>query len=255
MNDWSYFNSIRCINLYEREDRYRDCSELFRRLNIPVSFYRTNRPAEGGCFGCYHSHLACIRESYIKGDETCLIFEDDIVEGTISTETLQQVINFIQREDDWDIFHLGCHPLIHQRQKRINSHIMLGPCLNAHAYIINRSFMARMLEEEYVEGRNIDVVYSSLAKSYYLYPAMFYQGNYGSDCETSTQDTLLKREKLKFFEMYAYYIGWPWPIILALIIIIIITIIIIRPPHLLLWIVVAILILLLLLHCTHLWVS
>ena len=62
MSIWSYFDHITCINLYEREDRYKYCQALFKKLNIPVSFHRVHRHPKGGEAGCFQSHIDIIEE-------------------------------------------------------------------------------------------------------------------------------------------------------------------------------------------------
>ena len=70
-NPWMYFDSIRCINLRERKDRYEQASEVFKKLKIPVEWFLTDRHPNGGMQGCFESHLSCIKQAYESGAENC----------------------------------------------------------------------------------------------------------------------------------------------------------------------------------------
>jgi hypothetical protein len=107
-----YFDEIRCINLYSREDRYNHCKELFAKYNIPVNWYRTERHPTDPIRGCFESHVNCIKESYEKGHRNVLIFEDDIIiDDEKWEEGLSECINFMKTHS-YDVFFLGCFPTI-----------------------------------------------------------------------------------------------------------------------------------------------
>lgn len=157
MSGWDFFDSIRCINLYEREDRYQHCKQLFKRIGISVDFYRTERDPNGGHVGCYNSHIKCIKESYDKGDKTCLIFEDDVVDSdNINDDVLRDAINFMSINDNWDILYLGANPRGDVRHNTITEYIMKGSCTCTHAYIIHRRFMERIINIKY-DGTPINI--------------------------------------------------------------------------------------------------
>lgn len=225
MNIWNYFGSIRCINLYKQQQRYDNCKKLFNRLNVPVTFYRTTKHPISGRQGCYESHISCIRDSYKKGDDTCLIFEDDIITNDqFDYTSLNNAIDFMKQNKEWDIFYLGSRPIMSERHRKINHNIMHGKSLCTHAYIINRKYMEKILNYKY-NGKAIDSIYVDEANSYYLYPSLFYQGDYGSDISKSY--TKYYKLTTQLIEDYAYYIGEPIEFVISILIIILILFIII----------------------------
>lgn len=266
---WSSFDSIYCINLIDRDDRYTRCKSLFDQLQLPVTFFRTERHVNGGQEGCYESHVHCIRQAYESGADNCLIFEDDVIldpsmghnQGNVldtnieinnrsknsSTESvnpipknttsndslldltdlalrLEPVSKFMSNRDEWDLFYLGGGPCLYNYHKKINKSILRGPCYCCHAYVINRSFMARILRLSYnqqpIDKVYVDMVVKQQAQSFYLFPFIFYQGNFGSDIETSDAGgNTISSNKIGAY--YAYYVGQPWYIIFILWIVIV----------------------------------
>lgn len=212
-----------CINLKTRDDRYNHAKKVFDGLGIDVEFFRTDKHPNGGCEGCFNSHIECIKRAYDKGLERALIFEDDI-SLEVSQEKLntlmEKVERFITKNNDWDLFYLGGTYSFYHYYRRINENIISGPCICTHAYIINRRMMKRMLEYEY-DGRPIDVIYSSLkdTKSYSIRPFIFDQYGFSSDIETSDVPV----EKFKQFKRnYTYYIGTLWYVSVLILIVLVI---------------------------------
>ena len=159
--NWRFFDSIRCVNLYSRDDRYNQAQELFDQLGIEVDFYRTHKHPNGGVEGCYQSHMNCIRQSYNKGDETCLIFEDDIIEsGYLTPQLLNEAIDFMENNQDWDLFYLGSYyELLRHKFEKITPNILKGGNLCAHAYVISRRFMEKLVSIPFF-GTNLDAMFT-----------------------------------------------------------------------------------------------
>ena len=65
--DWSFFDKIYCINLYECEDRYNHIQNISKKYNMNVQFYRTHRN-KNGAEGCFNSHIEIIKEDIEFGD-------------------------------------------------------------------------------------------------------------------------------------------------------------------------------------------
>ena len=113
-NLWKEFGSIFCINLLTRDDRYEESGKVFQSLGIPVEYFRTTRHPDGGARGCFESHIELIRRSYKRGDEWCVIFEDDVVKNTarnaVTEETVREVLRFMRTHEKWELFFLGSFP-------------------------------------------------------------------------------------------------------------------------------------------------
>lgn len=65
-----------CISLVDREDRRKLAKRLFERLKIEVEWWIVERHPEGGCYGCFESHLQVWRDE-CEEKYKC-IFEDDL---------------------------------------------------------------------------------------------------------------------------------------------------------------------------------
>jgi GR25 family glycosyltransferase involved in LPS biosynthesis len=173
---WKWFDSIRCINLYTREDRYKECSILFGKLGVPVKFFRTHKHPNGGTQGCFESHISCIKEAYEQGCKNCLIFEDDPEESEfLTSDRLQEIISFLETNKDWNLFYLGFMPDITSfSSKHISGNIYNVHGLTTHAYICNRPLMEKLSKLKY-NNIPIDQIYLYLPNCYATYPSMFYQ--------------------------------------------------------------------------------
>ncbi len=231
-----------CINLYERPDRYLSASQVFKKLNLDVIFYQTHKNPKSGAQGCYDSHLNVIRNAYNANYNRVCIFEDDVLPSKyLTNDNINYVKNFIDN-NDYDIFYLGPRPdVLRFSINKISSehkdkYIYTGKILCAHAYIINRKFMKQMLDNySNYNNTTIDKVYRDTAKSYAIYPSLFYQNTLESDirkdgteklgAKTDSEDDLMNR--FRWAELYTKYINIPIINLIFLIILIIIIILII----------------------------
>ena len=189
---YNYFDSVVCISLDESTERRRQCVRNFEQLGIDdYSFYRTQRHKEGGRFGCFMSHINVIKTAYDKGLDNILIFEDDFIPSpSYDPQVIQEVIDFLQTKDDWDIMYLGhcmkCGGRPFYPPKKVTKSIhKMKTCCNE-AYIVSRKGMLTILEEastylEQTEPKNVMhydwFVYDTLEQSYGVLPLQFYQNN------------------------------------------------------------------------------
>ena len=229
---WSIFDKIYCINLVTRDDRYHSCQDLFDKLGMDVEFFRTERHPNGGCEGCYRSHMSCIKKAYDSGAQNCLILEDDIIVNpkVDQAKMLDVAKAYMDKHSDWDIFYLGSSPSVIHSHSKVGKSVRKGPCFHTHAYVINRPFMEKVLKYDYPEIP-IDHFYVKLAakgdlKSYRLYPSIFNQGDFGSDIETSGSpfSHTVANTMRKMGESYTYYVGVPAQVLVILLIVVLLII-------------------------------
>ena len=90
---------IYCINLYERPDRYEFMKNEFKKYNLNVKFIRNNKHKLGGRYGCFDSHIQCLKDANKNKLDTCLIFEDDIELNPNINELIKNCLNFIQNNN------------------------------------------------------------------------------------------------------------------------------------------------------------
>jgi glycosyl transferase, family 25 len=227
-NLFSFFDSIRCINLYEREDRYNLAKAEFERLDISVEFYRTNKHLSDPVEGCFNSHIAVIKEAYDRGCDNVLVFEDDIYSNPIDlADRLGECIRFMKENNDWDLFYLGSVPeIVKYRTKKVTGYkdIYNLHAYGGHAYVVSRRYMKKMISMPYV-GHAIDTIYTGTNNAYGILPSLFYQGNMGTDIQ-KVNSGAYKDSGIKFLETYSTTVNVPlayliFVIILALVLILI----------------------------------
>lgn len=104
-----------------------------------------NSCCETVCQEITRSHLQLIKEAYEKGNQNLLIFEDDArwVEP-FDIKQLHRTLDWVAKHD-YDIFFLGYFNVF---GSAVNKDIVkLRNPLLSHAYIINRSGMARVIQD------------------------------------------------------------------------------------------------------------
>lgn len=234
-NLWSYFNKIYCINLYEREDRYVSCKNMFQNLGINnLEFYRTNKHEYDGKIGCFESHINVINMAYNSGANNCLIFEDDVYPLDFSIESLQECINFMETNNDWYIFYLGAFPNINYDQSMYSNHIYKTHSIGCHAYIVNKKLMEVVKDWKY-SGIEIDNIFCKMNNNYAYYKPLFYQKASKSDISKRLWDTehsdIFKKFVFRILNTYSYYIGFNLKKLVLIIIVCIILSVVISNLH------------------------
>lgn len=84
-----------CINLYEREDRYKYMKNQFKKHKLKVKFIRNYKHKFGGKIGCFESHIQCIKDAKENNVDICLIFKDDVELVKNCKEIIYKCIKFI----------------------------------------------------------------------------------------------------------------------------------------------------------------
>ena len=186
--DWSAFDDIICINLIDRDDRYKAAQKVFESLQIPVRFHRVKKDPNGGEAGCYSSHLEVIRDSYQQGYQRVLIFEDDAIPTAAYSPTrMTECIDFMKTNSDWDLFFLGYvhnfHHMFSSNMRPVAGNIVKINGFATSSYCINRKFMKYLLDNyPTYQGTAIDLSFYGKGDQYSIYPMLFRQNtSYESD--------------------------------------------------------------------------
>ena len=158
-NPYNFFDQIVCVNLKNRKDKRIHSQKVFNRLNIPVKFNLVSKSPHGGVYGCFESHINIINNAYLKGYKNILIFEDDVIPSKYySGKIINQCVNFMNTNKDWDLFYFGfCW--LGNSSKNINANINKGKLLCTHSYAINRGSMKKILNEAKYYINNPDKEY------------------------------------------------------------------------------------------------
>jgi len=212
---WNKIGSAYCINLKSRKDRLKEASRVFKKIKLDINFHVVDKHPNGGTQGCFESHIQIITKAFERGDERCIIFEDDATPTKyLNNKVLRKCIRFMDKHKTWNIFYLGVLPDI----RRYPTHIiekgiykLQGIC--THAYVIHRRLMEKLANMKYA-GIPIDYFYMQLNECYAIYPTLFYQGLSKSDITENSWYNSFRTEGLvknyyRMQEMYAYYIRTP----------------------------------------------
>lgn len=150
---WNFFDSIYCISLQDRQDRQRNAREQFEKVGLSsrVQFYLTTKDQQNSERGIYESHMRCLLNGIEQNAQTILIFEDDIVFERFSPVILRNIVEFMDKEDKWNIFFLGC--MVDGIQKtEYPSVVKIKYRCSAHAYVVNRPYAEFLVKQPW---RNI----------------------------------------------------------------------------------------------------
>jgi GR25 family glycosyltransferase involved in LPS biosynthesis len=167
------FDSIFCINLKERKDRYEQSKQMFEKLNIPVEYWFVDKHPQSGQIGCFESHINVVKESYHRGDNYVLIFEDDIVNTSSFNKTVMKDISEYLKKSKCEYFQLGYSILVpeelfpyYSASKAMirNTCIVDYNGMLCHSYILSRSGMKKIIDnyETEINTSHIDVYYKEL---------------------------------------------------------------------------------------------
>ena len=179
---WNLIDRIYCISLAERTDRQASAKRQFERVGLgdKVIFHRVQRHPTDCEQGIFESHQACLKMALADGARHILIFEDDVVFGTVDAHRLRQGIAFFQDRSDCQILFLGCLASRSRTTETPGVRRVRYSCL-AHAYLIKPS-LARQLADE--PWRNIPwdiVLKKNTQNAFALYPSIAFQSNSPSD--------------------------------------------------------------------------
>ena len=223
---WSTLDAIYCINLRSRPDRYQQAQQVFAQLGLSdrVEFYQPERDSENGLRGCYNSHRHLIQKSLAAGQQRILIFEDDVIcSQQYAASYLDEVHDFLEQNNDWELFYLGTLPEI--RSQKISTvpnfaHIRQMASLCTHAYLVSLRGMQKYSQLPYADIP-LDYLYimASQQKCYGVHPSLFDQRASRSDIGGKYDWFPWKEAYFRFVQNYAERVNIPlnvlrWGVIL-----------------------------------------
>lgn len=187
-NMYKYFDDIVCINLISRTDRRLYAENVFRKLNIPVTFVVVDKHPRGGMYGCFDSHVNIIKNAYDSGKNNILIFEDDLLPtDTYNQDHVKNAITFMQENNYWDVFYFGYFVFNYDvlpknsylNAKQVYPHVVEYRPFATHAYCLNRQGMIRILNHyiRYIGKVHYDIYISRYtdARCFCYTPMLFDQ--------------------------------------------------------------------------------
>ncbi len=165
------------------------------------------------CLEITKNHIHVIKEAFKKNKRNVLIFEDDSRWECDSTQL--DAITEWMKNNEWDIFYLGyfCFPNFIGRPISKNVVKLFSPLLT-HAYIVNRSAMLDIIQNENNMIGNkipIDVYYKQKNfKKFGAYPCLAYPADPPGHCtkffeRVGLPAKLLFKPLNKIFNFLTYY--------------------------------------------------
>jgi hypothetical protein len=179
---WDLIDRIYCISLADRTDRQASAKAQFERVGLgdKVVFHRSQRHPTDCEQGIFKSHQACLKMGLDSGARHILVFEDDVVFGTIDAHRLRQGIAFFQDRSDCQILFLGCLAGRSWTTGAPGVRRVRYSCL-AHAYLVKAS-LARWLVDKPWRRIPWDILLKKNAQNAFaLYPSIAFQSNSPSD--------------------------------------------------------------------------
>ena len=250
--NWKLFvQKSYCICLKDREDRMLEASEEFHRYGLCriVQFYRPTVPTvehilERGIkrrsgYGCWESHRSVIHKAFVEKFDNVLVFEDDIhfLPALMNVGRINSISkNYHLLPEDSDVYYLGQFPYF---GVKYNNHIYSTRSLAAHAYVMQKTGMQKLLQTGYLAEMDIangkepqiDGWYSKNLKQYSYYPQIAVQSDSPSSNispNTAILEAMEKRWKehsINFYnnnahriEKTTYIASWVLPLLILLII-------------------------------------
>lgn len=181
---WDFFDRVYCISLVNREDRRQEAIRQFAGVGLAgkVEFVIVEKHPTDCEQGIYESHLHCMAKGLADGAEHILIFEDDIIFDRFSPEAVDEIVSFLKRDPDWQIFFLGC--MVKKSLRTAYPAILrIGYRSLTHAYAIPRRFAQEMVESHPWHDVAFDDFLRDLdsPRMYAAYPSFAFQSDAASD--------------------------------------------------------------------------
>jgi hypothetical protein len=192
--------SVHLVTLKTRPDRRALFDAWAQRTDAPWSAllrdiqpFVAERHTRGGEYGCWDSHMQCMRSAIAQGSVAAVVFEDDATptraalhRGTWDT-AMRQVESLIKSGVKWDLVALGGLPLAWSHlPTRVSRHLLQTPFAETHAYVASAAFMRRMVAMPFAGGIDYAMARRAWATSYVVVPELFEQNaSGGSDVALS----------------------------------------------------------------------
>lgn len=170
---------IGCINLIERQDRYLNSVQEFKKGNFlnKIHFLRVHKHPKGGRHGCFDSHLKMYKLALKKKAPYALIFEDDFFLNTSTMKkTLKLALKCIEINPDFYKISLQNSGTVRAKKTKIKGIYEADFCY-LRCYIISKKAMKESIEQGISKRNHIDLkqmVEFLDKKTYLIRPALVY---------------------------------------------------------------------------------
>ncbi len=180
---WASIDKIYCISLDHRADRQKEAADQFARIGLGsrVEFIIGKKHATNAEHGNFIAQMKCLRAGVAAGARSICVFEDDIVFDRFTFSKLNQAVEFMKGNFEWNMLFLGC--FVSSSKRTTNPSIIhVRFRSTTHAYVITREFAEKLLQIPW-PGRCYDDLLCSMKDPgmFAVYPAFAFQSNSPTD--------------------------------------------------------------------------
>lgn len=133
-----------CINLFERQDRYEKMVKNFNENELEVKFIRNSKHPKGGIYGCFDSHIQCVKDAYDKNLDYCIVFEDDNNIYPNCKDNIKIAEEFYKNNPDTEYIILHNRGLYHVYEK-LTDDIYECTSMGASCIFLTKSFIKKII--------------------------------------------------------------------------------------------------------------
>lgn len=139
-----------CINLFERQDRYEKMVKVFNENGLEVKFIRNSKHPKGGIYGCFDSHIQCIKDAYNNNLDYCIVFEDDNNIYPNCKDNIKIAEDFYKNNPNTEYIVLHDRSLC-QVYEKLTDNIYECSCMGTSCIFLTKPFIKKILDSyEYV---------------------------------------------------------------------------------------------------------
>lgn len=166
--------AIYCINLYERNDKYKFMKDQFTKHGLKVTFIRNYKHKNGGRYGCFESHIQVLIDAEEKDIDICLVFEDDCFIYDNPKYKINECLKFIS-ENNIYLLKSNRSVTFYNIKNCIDNdtYFSEGVTVGNFCYFVNKTFRKIILQnyKKYINKCHVDGTYSLLCprEKYYVY--------------------------------------------------------------------------------------
>lgn len=165
MNPFDFFDSIFCINLDRRKDRWEESKREFESVGILDRVLRFSAiEHENSCFGNHLSHARILELANLRGYTNVLIFEDDVNFFPNALENLTKSLNDVP--SNWDMIYLGANLDCYPAYKFTTNLARITGAFSTHAYGINFNLFHSLIKI----NRDFSTIHNDVAYAHKIHP-------------------------------------------------------------------------------------
>ena len=180
----SYFDSIFCLNIDRRVDRWNKVNSQFKKFDIEVTRWsavdgssisdeefnpyitkdmsvsrisRLGLIENKNSLACLLSHLEIIKHAKINKLKRILIFEDDVI---LSNEFMDKIKNIYSI--DWKLMYLGCSQFEWRKINLSGDFYNCKRTLGTFAYAVDESIYDEIIEKLETKKKSVDNLFSEI---------------------------------------------------------------------------------------------